>query len=68
MRWSVTRPTWSVGRPTWSWSRLPGRRRSEPILYSMAITGALVAIIPVIAFVLVLQPFWRLDLISGSLK
>jgi len=24
----------------------------------MAITGALVAIIPVIAFVLVLQPFW----------
>jgi len=44
------------------------RGGSEPILYSMAITGALVAIIPVIAFVLVLQRFWRLDLISGSLK
>jgi len=34
----------------------------------MAITGALVAIIPVIAFVLVLQPFWRLDLISAASK
>lgn len=44
------------------------RGGSEPILYSMAITGALVAIVPVVAFVLVLQRFWRLDLISGSLK
>lgn len=44
------------------------RGGSEPVLYAMAVTGALVAIIPVIAFVLVLQRFWHLDLISGSLK
>lgn len=44
------------------------RGGSEPILYAMAITGALVAILPVIAFVLFLQRFWRLDLVSGSLK
>ncbi len=44
------------------------RGGSEPILYAMAITGSLVAILPVIAFVLFLQRFWRLDLVSGSLK
>lgn len=27
-----------------------------------------IAIIPVVAFVLVLQRYWRLDLVSGSLK
>lgn len=44
------------------------RGGSEPVLYSVAIAGALVAVIPVVIFVLVLQRFWRLDLISGSLK
>ena len=44
------------------------RGGSEPVLYSMTIAGALVAIIPVVLFVIVLQRFWRLDLISGSLK
>jgi multiple sugar transport system permease protein len=44
------------------------RGGSEPVLYSLAIAGSAVAIIPVIAFVLLLQRYWRLDLVSGSLK
>ncbi|MFI6423790.1 carbohydrate ABC transporter permease [Promicromonospora sp. NPDC050880] len=40
----------------------------SPALYSLAITGAAVAIIPLIALVLFLQRFWRLDLISGGVK
>jgi multiple sugar transport system permease protein len=39
-----------------------------PALYSLANTGAAVAIIPLIALVLFLQRFWRLDLISGGVK
>ena len=30
--------------------------------------GALLSIIPLVALMLFLQRFWRLDLISGSLK
>jgi multiple sugar transport system permease protein len=44
------------------------RGGSEPVLYSLAVAGSAVAIVPVIAFVLVLQRFWRLDLVSGSIK
>lgn len=44
------------------------RGGSEPILYTLAIAGAAVAIIPVVTFVLILQRYWRLDLVSGSLK
>ncbi|NAZ85322.1 carbohydrate ABC transporter permease [Kineococcus indalonis] len=40
----------------------------EPALYSLAIVGAAVSIVPLIALVLFLQRFWRLDLISGGLK
>ncbi|MWV51340.1 ABC transporter permease subunit (plasmid) [Rathayibacter sp. VKM Ac-2803] len=40
----------------------------SPALYSLAITGAAVSIIPLIALMLVLQRFWRLDLLSGGLK
>lgn len=39
-----------------------------PSLYSLAIIGAAVAIIPLVAMMLVLQRYWRLDLISGGLK
>lgn len=39
-----------------------------PALYSLAITGAAVSIIPLTLLVLFLQRFWRLDLISGGLK
>lgn len=40
----------------------------EPALYSIAIVGAAVSIIPLVALLLFLQRFWRLDLISGGLK
>ncbi len=39
-----------------------------PSLYSLAIIGAAVAIIPLIIMMLVLQRYWRLDLVSGGLK
>lgn len=40
----------------------------SPALYTLAITGAAVSIIPLIVLMLVLQRFWRLDLLSGGLK
>lgn len=40
----------------------------SPALYSLAIIGAAVSIIPLILLVLFLQRFWRMDLISGGLK
>jgi multiple sugar transport system permease protein len=40
----------------------------EPALYSLAIIGAALSIIPLVALLLALQRFWRLDLISGGLK
>ncbi|UFU07663.1 carbohydrate ABC transporter permease [Ruania halotolerans] len=39
-----------------------------PSLYSLAIIGAAVAIIPLVVMMLVLQRYWRLDLISGGIK
>jgi multiple sugar transport system permease protein len=44
------------------------RGTGTPALYTLAITGALLAIIPLAALMLFLQRYWRLDLISGSLK
>lgn len=44
------------------------RGSGTPALYSLAIIGALLAIIPLLLLMLFLQRFWRLDLISGSLK
>lgn len=40
----------------------------DPALYSLAIIGAALSIIPLVALLLLLQRFWRLDLISGGLK
>ena len=40
----------------------------EASLYSLAITGAMLSIIPLVALMLFLQRFWQLDLISGGLK
>lgn len=37
-------------------------------VYNLVITGCLVAIIPLILLFIFLQRFWRLDLVSGSLK
>jgi multiple sugar transport system permease protein len=41
---------------------------SKAALYSTTITGTVVAIIPVVALFLSLQRFWRIDLLSGSVK
>ncbi len=41
---------------------------SAPALYSVAITGAAVSIIPLVALVLFMQRYWKLDLISGGIK
>jgi multiple sugar transport system permease protein len=47
---------------------LLSRGSGSPALYSLAITGAAVSIIPLVALVLFLQRYWKLDLISGGLK
>jgi multiple sugar transport system permease protein len=39
-----------------------------PALYSVAITGAALSIIPLVGLVLSLQRYWRLDLVSGGIK
>jgi multiple sugar transport system permease protein len=41
---------------------------SQPALYTLVITGCLLAIVPLIALFLVIQRFWSLDLLSGSVK
>ncbi|MEU3465690.1 carbohydrate ABC transporter permease [Streptomyces sp. NPDC006733] len=41
---------------------------SAPALYTLVITGALLAIVPLIALFLVIQRFWSLDLLSGAVK
>lgn len=47
---------------------LLSRGSGEPALYSLAITGAALSVIPLIALVMVLQRFWRVDLVSGAVK
>ncbi|MEV6104506.1 carbohydrate ABC transporter permease [Streptomyces sp. NPDC051940] len=39
-----------------------------PAMYSLVITGALLAVVPLIALFLVIQRFWSLDLLSGAVK
>ncbi|MEU2235844.1 carbohydrate ABC transporter permease [Streptomyces vietnamensis] len=41
---------------------------SQPSLYTLVITGALIAVLPLIALFLVIQRFWSLDLLSGAVK
>lgn len=41
---------------------------TTPALYTLVITGALLAILPLIALFLVVQRFWSLDLLSGAVK
>ncbi|MFF5933475.1 carbohydrate ABC transporter permease [Streptomyces sp. NPDC012508] len=40
----------------------------QPALYTLVVTGALLAIVPLIALFLVIQRFWSLDLLSGAVK
>ena len=39
-----------------------------PAMYTLVITGALLSIIPLVAMLLFLQRFWRVDLTSGAVK
>ncbi|WP_328369992.1 carbohydrate ABC transporter permease [Streptomyces sp. NBC_00457] len=41
---------------------------NTPALYTLVITGALLAVIPLVALFLVIQRFWSLDLLSGAVK
>jgi multiple sugar transport system permease protein len=47
---------------------LLNRGATEPALYSLVITGALLSMIPLVAVFLALQRYWRVDLLSGSVK
>ncbi len=49
-------------------SMLLNRGSTEPSLNNLAITGAFLSIIPLIVLFIVLQRYWRLDVLSGSLK
>lgn len=44
------------------------RGAGDSDLYPLVIMGAAVSVVPLIALVLVLQRFWRADLLSGGLK
>ncbi|KUH38818.1 MULTISPECIES: carbohydrate ABC transporter permease [Streptomyces] len=41
---------------------------NTPALYTLVITGALLALLPLIALFLFIQRFWSLDLLSGAVK
>ncbi|MGW0533274.1 carbohydrate ABC transporter permease [Streptomyces sp. NPDC003032] len=41
---------------------------NTPALYTLVITGALLAVVPLIGLFLVVQRFWSLDLLSGAVK
>jgi multiple sugar transport system permease protein len=41
---------------------------AEASLYSLVITGTLLSVLPVIALFLSLQRYWRIDLVTGSIK
>ncbi|GAA2461821.1 carbohydrate ABC transporter permease [Streptomyces macrosporus] len=41
---------------------------NTPALYTLVITGALLAVAPLIVLFLVIQRFWSLDLLSGAVK
>ena len=41
---------------------------NQPALFSLVITGSLLAVLPLIALFLFLQRFWSIDLVSGAVK
>ncbi|RBM17058.1 carbohydrate ABC transporter permease [Streptomyces sp. PT12] len=41
---------------------------NSPALYTLVITGSLLAIVPLVALFLLIQRFWSLDLLSGAVK
>ncbi|MBT2517560.1 carbohydrate ABC transporter permease [Streptomyces sp. ISL-90] len=49
-------------------SGLLNQGASQPSMYTLVITGALLSIVPLIALFLVLQRYWRVDLAAGAVK
>ncbi|SDS04175.1 carbohydrate ABC transporter permease [Paraoerskovia marina] len=49
-------------------SGLLNQGASQPALYTLVITGALLSIIPLIALFLTLQRYWQVDLAAGAVK
>lgn len=49
-------------------SGLLNQGASQPALYTLVITGALLSIIPLVALFLVLQRYWQVDLAAGGVK
>lgn len=47
---------------------LLNRGAGQPALYTMVITGSLLSVVPLIVLFLLLQRYWRLDVLSGGLK
>ncbi|MGY3200328.1 carbohydrate ABC transporter permease [Streptomyces sp. TE5632] len=41
---------------------------NTPALYTLVVTGAFLAVFPLVALFLVIQRFWSLDLLSGAVK
>lgn len=53
--------------PVGLWNLL-NQGSNEPALYTLAVTGALLSLLPLVAVFLLLQRYWRADLLSGALK
>lgn len=49
-------------------SGLLNQGASQPALYTLVITGALLSIIPLVALFLTLQRYWQVDLAAGAVK
>ncbi|BDZ41424.1 sugar ABC transporter permease [Paraoerskovia sediminicola] len=49
-------------------SGLLNQGASQPALYTLVITGALLSIIPLVGLFLLLQRFWQVDLAAGGVK
>lgn len=49
-------------------SGLLNQGATQPALYTLVITGALLSIIPLVALFLVLQRYWQVDLAAGAVK
>ncbi|MBE1877833.1 carbohydrate ABC transporter permease [Myceligenerans pegani] len=49
-------------------SGLLGQTASQPAMYTLVVTGALLSIVPLVALFLLLQRFWQVDLAAGAVK
>lgn len=49
-------------------SGLLNQGATQPAMYTMVVTGALLSIVPLIALFLLLQRFWQVDLAAGAVK